>query len=68
MFAFPEFAFSQVYALVGSVIFSLYIVFDTWLITKTLSYDEYILGAINLYLDLINLFLFILRLLTGSRE
>lgn len=58
----------QVYALAGSVIFSLYIVYDTWMITKALSYDEYILGAINLYLDFVNLFLMILRLLAGSRE
>jgi len=69
MFAFPSFMFSQVYALAGSVIFSLYVVYDTWLITQTLSYDEYIVGAINLYLDFINLFLMILRLLTtGARE
>lgn len=66
MYAFPSFVFSQVYALLGALIFSLYVVYDTWLITKTLSYDEYILGAINLYLDFINLFLFILRLLVGG--
>jgi len=71
MIAFPSFMFSQVYALLGSVIFSLYVVYDTWLITQRLSYDEYIFGAVNLYLDFINLFLFILRLLSGgggSRE
>ena len=57
------------YALIGALIFSLFVVYDTWVITKTLSYDEYVLGAINLYLDFINLFLMILRLLTGgSRE
>jgi len=69
MVAFPSFIFSQVYALIGSLIFSLYIVYDTWVITTTLSYDEYVLGAINLYLDFVNLFLMILRLLSGgSRE
>mmetsp|Transcript_35879 Transcript_35879/g.87175 ORF Transcript_35879/g.87175 Transcript_35879/m.87175 type:complete len:320 (-) Transcript_35879:348-1307(-) len=65
-FAFPSFAFSQVYALAGSVIFSLYVVYDTYLITQRLAYDEYIMGAISLYLDFINLFLFILRLLAGG--
>ena len=33
-----------------------------------LSYDEYVLGAVNLYLDFINMFLFILNLLSGGRE
>ena len=67
--AFPSFMFSQVYALIGSLIFSLFVVYDTWVITQKLSYDEYVLGAINLYLDFINLFLMILRLLSGgSRE
>jgi len=67
--AFPSFMFSQVYALIGALIFSLFVVYDTWVITQKLSYDEYILGAINLYLDFINLFLMILRLLSGgSRE
>jgi len=66
MIAFPSFMFSQVYALLGSVIFSLYVVYDTWLITTRLSYDEHILGAISLYLDFINLFLMILRLLSGG--
>eukprot|EP00640_Fibrocapsa_japonica_P003650 CAMPEP_0113935702 /NCGR_PEP_ID=MMETSP1339-20121228/2806_1 /TAXON_ID=94617 /ORGANISM="Fibrocapsa japonica" /LENGTH=299 /DNA_ID=CAMNT_0000937943 /DNA_START=96 /DNA_END=995 /DNA_ORIENTATION=+ /assembly_acc=CAM_ASM_000762 len=54
------------YAVFGAILFSLYIIFDTWLITKKLSYDDYILGAINLYLDIINLFLFILQLLGGG--
>ena len=29
---------------------------------------EYVLGAVNLYLDFINMFLFILNLLSGGRE
>lgn len=44
-----------VYAAGGCVIFSGYIVYDTYLINKKLSPDEYILGAISLYLDFINL-------------
>merc|ERR1719230_528667 len=57
MVAFPSFAFNQVYALAGTLIFSLYVLFDTHMITTYLSYDDYVLGAINLYLDFINLFL-----------
>jgi len=66
MFAFPSFMFSQVYALIGALIFSLYVVYDTWVMTSVLSYDEHILAAVNLYLDFINLFLMILRLLSGG--
>uniref|UniRef100_A0A7S0F2A5 Uncharacterized protein n=1 Tax=Hanusia phi TaxID=3032 RepID=A0A7S0F2A5_9CRYP len=51
------------YSLAGSVIFSLYIVFDTWMITNRLGPDDYIIAAIDLYLDVINLFIFILQLL-----
>ena len=68
MFAFPSFAFSQVYALLGTLIFSLYVLYDTHAITTYMSYDDYVLGAISLYLDFINLFLMILQLLTGQRQ
>merc|ERR550514_811576 len=65
MFAFNSFAFRQVYALAGVVIFSLYVLYDTHAITTYLSYDDYVLGAINLYLDFINLFVLLLQLLMG---
>jgi len=54
-----------IYALFGCVLFCGYIIFDTFLITKRLSPDEYIMGAISLYLDFINLFLMILRVLNN---
>jgi len=54
------------YSLAGAVIFSLYIVFDTWLITQKFGPDDYIIAAISLYLDIINLFLFILSLLRSN--
>lgn len=52
----------------GVVIFSGYILFDTWLITKKLSPDEWVMAVISLYLDFINLFINILRLLDGNRN
>lgn len=67
-FFFTSFVFNQVYALAGVIIFSLYVVYDTHEVMNNLSYDEYIAGAINLYLDFINLFLFLLRLLTGGQR
>lgn len=54
------------YALFGCIIFCGYILFDTWLIMEQLSPHEYVLAAIMLYLDIINLFLYILRLLAES--
>jgi len=55
-----------VYALLGCIIFSGYILFDTWLIMDRLSPHEHVLAAIMLYLDIINLFLYILQLLASS--
>eukprot|EP00579_Thalassiosira_antarctica_P000159 CAMPEP_0201866240 /NCGR_PEP_ID=MMETSP0902-20130614/887_1 /ASSEMBLY_ACC=CAM_ASM_000551 /TAXON_ID=420261 /ORGANISM="Thalassiosira antarctica, Strain CCMP982" /LENGTH=287 /DNA_ID=CAMNT_0048391163 /DNA_START=37 /DNA_END=900 /DNA_ORIENTATION=- len=57
-----------VYALFGCILFSGYILFDTWLIMDRLSPHEYVLAAIMLYLDIINLFLFLLRLLSESNR
>mmetsp|Transcript_30057 Transcript_30057/g.75661 ORF Transcript_30057/g.75661 Transcript_30057/m.75661 type:complete len:317 (+) Transcript_30057:60-1010(+) len=51
------------YCLIGAVLFSLYIVFDTWMLSKVYGPDDYIAASISLYLDIINLFLMILSLL-----
>jgi hypothetical protein len=50
-------------AVIGALTFSGYILFDTWRIEKTFSYDEFIPAAIELYLDIINLFLYVLKIL-----
>ena len=55
------------YALAGSLIFCIYIIYDTYLITRKLGYDDYIVAAIELYLDMLNLFLFLHSLL-GRRN
>jgi len=47
----------------GALVFALYIVYDVSLIAQRLSPDEYVSAAISLYLDIINLFLHILRIL-----
>ncbi|KAF8326537.1 glutamate binding protein [Cantharellus anzutake] len=54
-----------IYSICGALLFSGYVVYDTYVITKRLSPDEYIMGAISLYLDFINLFLYILRVLNN---
>ncbi|KAF7316558.1 hypothetical protein MIND_00175100 [Mycena indigotica] len=46
----------------GCLVFSAFIVYDTYNVNKRLSPDEFIAGAVSLYLDFLNLFLRILRL------
>ncbi|GAB6032222.1 Transmembrane BAX inhibitor motif-containing protein 4 [Chamberlinius hualienensis] len=52
----------------GSLLFSLFIIFDTQAIMNHVSPEEYILAAINLYLDIFNLFLHLLRLLDAMKR
>ena len=52
----------------GAILFSCFIVFDTHMIMHKVSAEEYIHAAINLYLDIINLFLHILRIIGESRR
>lgn len=61
------FHLSYFYSLCGSLLFSAYIVFDTWKISKVYGYDDYVPAAIDLYLDIVNLFLYVLDLL-GRRN
>lgn len=49
---------------IGVLVFSGYVLYDTQNIMKRLSPDEYIFGALSLYLDFINLFLYILRIVS----
>ena len=54
------------YCLLGAVIFSLFIVYDTQLIRDEYSTDDYIFAALTLYFDVIRLFIQILRILGNS--
>lgn len=40
-----------IYAIIGTLLFSGYVVYDTYMISNRLSPDEFILGAISLYLE-----------------
>jgi len=57
-------------AAVGVMIFAGLLVFDTWRILRSGAYgqNDYVLAAVSIYLDLLNMFLFILMLLTGNRD
>ena len=62
-----------VYASIGCIIFSLYIVYDTQLMMGgshkyALSPEEYIFAALNLYLDIIRLFMYILSIIGASKS
>jgi FtsH-binding integral membrane protein len=53
---------------VGTLLFSGLLVFDTWRLRHVYGPNDYVLAAVNIYLDLLNLFLFILRLLMGGNR
>ncbi|KAI3971127.1 hypothetical protein MKW92_013668 [Papaver armeniacum] len=57
---------TMIYEGVGAIIFCGYIVYDTDNLIKRYSYDEYIWASVNLYLDIINLFLHLLSLLKAA--
>lgn len=61
------------YGCAGALIFSLYIVYDTQLMMGgkhkyALDPEEYIFAALNIYLDVVNLFMYILMIIGGSSD
>jgi len=64
MFAFVGGEIAQTaMAVGGALLFSCFIIFDTQMIMTRVSPEEYILATIELYLDIINLFIEILKIL-----
>lgn len=57
-----------VYGVLGALIFSGYILFDTQMIMRHYHVEEEIAASISLYLDVLNLFLSILRILNGQHN
>ncbi|KAM9486667.1 protein lifeguard 3 isoform 1-T1 [Clarias gariepinus] len=61
----------MLYAALGAIIYTLFLAYDTQLLlgnrTLSLSPEEYVFGALTLYTDIIQLFLFMLQLI-GSRN
>jgi len=70
---FPSRLLRTLYAAIAVLIFSLFIVYDTQLIiggshhSHRFELDDYVFAALNLYLDIINLFLQLLKLF-GERR
>ncbi|XP_040844539.1 protein lifeguard 2 isoform X2 [Ochotona curzoniae] len=61
-----------VYAVLGAGVFTLFLAFDTQLLMgnrrHSLSPEEYIFGALNIYLDIIYIFTFFLQLFGTNRD
>lgn len=57
-------------AAIGVMIMGGLLVFDTWRVVRSGQYgaDDYVPAAVNIYLDLLNMFLFILSLLGGGNR
>lgn len=64
---------TKIYCGIGALLFSFYLVYDTQLIVggdhrkNQLSVDDYIIGAMCLYIDIVQLFLYMLSLFGSSR-
>ncbi len=64
---------NTLYCSLGVIVFGIFIVVDTKLIAGNdrkikLSMDDYVVGALMLYIDIIQIFLYLLMLLGGSRR
>ncbi|XP_008254652.1 protein lifeguard 2 isoform X2 [Oryctolagus cuniculus] len=61
-----------IYAVLGAGVFTLFLAFDTQLLMgnrrHSLSPEEYIFGALNIYLDIIYIFTFFLQLFGTNRD
>jgi FtsH-binding integral membrane protein len=69
----PGKTITLIYASCGALLFSLYLVYDTQLMMGgehkySISPEEYIFAALNLYLDIVNIFLYILTIIGASRD
>ncbi len=50
------------------LVFSGMLIFDTWRLKNVFGPDEYVMAAVQIYLDLLNMFLAIVQLLGGGRR
>ena len=65
---FGGFTYHKIFSLVGALVFCGFIIYDTNNIIRKFGVDDFIIAAIELYLDVINLFLYLLALLSGGRN
>lgn len=70
---FPGQLMTLIIASAGAIIFSLYLIYDTQLMVGgehkySISPEEYIFAALNIYVDIINIFLYILTIIGASDD
>ncbi|CAA7404027.1 unnamed protein product [Spirodela intermedia] len=57
---------TMIYGAVAAILFCGYIIYDTDNLIKRHTYDEYILASVALYLDVVNLFLYLLTIFRAA--
>ena len=62
------FRWQQILSLIFALVFVGFIVYDTHMIMKHFGVDDYVIAAIELYLDVINMFLYVLQCLVLSGD
>lgn len=62
-FPLPSGPASLILSGAGAMLFLGYIVYDTDRLIKYFDYDQHLTASLHLYLDVINLFLYIMRIL-----
>lgn len=62
-----------VYSCIGALIFSVYLIYDTQMMMGgnhkySISPEEYVFAALNLYIDIVQIFIYILSIIGSSRD
>ncbi|XP_015274224.1 PREDICTED: protein lifeguard 2 [Gekko japonicus] len=61
-----------IYAVLGAIVFTMFLAFDTQLLMGNRRYamspEEYVFGALNIYLDIVYIFSFFLQIFGSSRD
>jgi protein lifeguard len=71
---FPGKTIILIYASCGAFLFSLYLIYDTQMMIggnhkHSISPEEYVFAALNIYMDIVNIFMYILTIIgTSSRD
>lgn len=70
---FPSNTLVLVYASLGALIFCIYLIYDIQLMMGgkhkySISPEEYIFAALNLYVDIVNIFMYILMIIGAARN
>ena len=71
---FPKYPVIRlIYACFGALLFSIYLIYDTQLMMGgdhkySISPEEYVFAALNIYVDIVNIFLYILQIIGETRD